>query len=84
MVQNQNTSEVNTSSRRALLKATALSAAALSLTNTSAALQTKTGNPERLDELIQGNQSIAKVYNRVLSQSEVQQNFNALRGRYGI
>ena len=32
----------------------------------------------------QGNQSIAKVYNRVLSQSEVQQNFNALRGRYGI
>lgn len=31
-----------------------------------------------------GNQSIAKVYNRVLTQIEVIQNFNALRGRYGI
>jgi hypothetical protein len=31
-----------------------------------------------------GDQSIAKVYNRVLSQAEVQQNFNATRGRYGI
>lgn len=31
-----------------------------------------------------GDQSIAKVYNRVLSQAEVQQNFNALRGRFGI
>jgi hypothetical protein len=31
-----------------------------------------------------GDQSIAKVYNRVLSQSEVRQNFNAHRGRYGI
>lgn len=58
---NGSASEVNTSSRRALLKATALSAAALSFTNTAAALQTKTGNPERLDELIQGNQSIARA-----------------------
>ena len=32
----------------------------------------------------QGDQSIAKVYNRVLSAAEIQQNFNALRGRYGI
>ena len=31
-----------------------------------------------------GDLSIAKVYNRVLSQAEVQQNFNATRGRYGI
>ena len=51
MVQNQNTSEEKTASRRSLLKATALSAAALSLTNISAALQTKTGNTERLDEI---------------------------------
>jgi hypothetical protein len=27
---------------------------------------------------------VAKVYNRVLTAAEVQQNFNALRGRYGI
>jgi hypothetical protein len=31
-----------------------------------------------------GDQSIAKVYNRVLSAAEIKQNFNALRGRYGI
>ena len=31
-----------------------------------------------------GDLSIAKVYNRVLTASEVQQNFTALRGRYGI
>jgi hypothetical protein len=31
-----------------------------------------------------GNIYTAQVYNRALSASEVQQNFNALRGRYGI
>jgi hypothetical protein len=27
---------------------------------------------------------IIKIYNRVLTAQEIQQNFNALRGRYGI
>jgi membrane dipeptidase len=58
---NGSASEANTSSRRTLLKATALSAAALSFTNTSAAQQTKTGEAQRLDELIQGNQTIARA-----------------------
>ena len=31
-----------------------------------------------------GNESICRVYNRALSAAEVSQNFNALRGRYGI
>jgi hypothetical protein len=31
-----------------------------------------------------GNLSVCRVYNRVLSAAEVAQNFNALRGRYGI
>jgi hypothetical protein len=31
-----------------------------------------------------GNIPIVQVYNRALTQSEVTQNFNALRGRYGI
>jgi hypothetical protein len=31
-----------------------------------------------------GNLSVCRVYNRVLTASEVQQNFNSLRGRYGI
>jgi len=31
-----------------------------------------------------GNISVVQVYNRALSAAEVSQNFNALRGRYGI
>lgn len=31
-----------------------------------------------------GNIAISQIYNRALSASEVQQNFNALRGRFGI
>jgi hypothetical protein len=31
-----------------------------------------------------GNLSVCKVYNRALSASEIQQNFNAARSRYGI
>jgi hypothetical protein len=31
-----------------------------------------------------GSTAIAQIYNRALSASEVSQNFNALRGRYGI
>lgn len=31
-----------------------------------------------------GDLAIAKVYNRVLSQVEIQQNFNATRGRFGV
>jgi membrane dipeptidase len=58
---NGSTSEANASSRRALLKATALSAAALSFKNVSAATQTKTVDAQRLDELIQGNQTIARA-----------------------
>ncbi len=32
----------------------------------------------------QGNISNIQMYNRALSDAEIQQNFNALRGRYGI
>jgi len=35
-------------------------------------------------ETVDGIIDSARVYNRVLSQAEIQQNFNALRGRYGI
>jgi hypothetical protein len=33
---------------------------------------------------LRGDVSVAKIYNRALSAAEVQQNFNALRSRYGI
>ena len=35
-------------------------------------------------ETFNGKISVAKIYNKVLSAVEVQQNFNALRGRFGI
>jgi hypothetical protein len=37
-----------------------------------------------VDECFGGNVSNVSVYNRLLSADEVAQNFNALRGRYGI
>jgi hypothetical protein len=31
-----------------------------------------------------GNLAIAQLYNRALSAAEIQQNFEAIRGRYGV
>jgi hypothetical protein len=39
---------------------------------------------DRASEYLVGNVSCLKLYNRALSAAEVQQNFNALRGRFGI
>ena len=36
------------------------------------------------DAYMNGKVSTTKFYNRALSASEIQQNFNATRGRYGI
>lgn len=36
------------------------------------------------DGYMNGNISVIRVYNRILTQSEITQNFNAYRGRYGI
>ena len=33
---------------------------------------------------LSGNIAVAKIYNRALTAAEIQQNFNALRGRFGI
>ena len=42
------------------------------------------GGDPSANELSQCSISVAHVYNRALSATEIQQNFNALRGRYGI
>ena len=44
------------------------------------------GNPNTLTIAgnLRGNLSKLEIYNRVLSDTEVQQNFNAVRGRYGV
>jgi hypothetical protein len=36
------------------------------------------------DGVLIGNYYSCKIYNRVLTSSEIQQNFNALKGRYGL
>lgn len=43
-----------------------------------------TGYADTYPAFFKGNVSTLQVYNRALSASEVRQNFNALRGRYGI
>ena len=42
------------------------------------------GNYSNLNYGLNGNISQVSIYNRALSASEIQQNFNAMRGRYGI
>ena len=42
------------------------------------------GNDPGFSRYFNGNIAAAQVYNRALSRSEIQQNFNAYRGRYGI
>jgi hypothetical protein len=42
------------------------------------------GSTEGTNNMYSGNISIVQIYNRALSADEVSQNFNALRGRYGI
>ena len=36
------------------------------------------------DSYYNGKMPVAQIYNRQLSDSEVFQNFNAMRGRYGV
>jgi len=43
-----------------------------------------TDSNDGVDRGLYGNLSIARVYNRVLSLSEIQQNFNSSRARFGI
>lgn len=42
------------------------------------------GNRAAADRTFNGRIAVVKVYNRALSADEIRQNFNALRGRYGI
>ena len=41
-------------------------------------------NPSAISSYFDGRISSTKLYNRALSAAEIQQNFNALRGRFGI
>jgi hypothetical protein len=60
----------------------------IATTSTSGSIITTIGRNlmfgDHWDNPIQGNASNIQVYNRALSAAEVSQNYNALRGRYGI
>ena len=45
---------------------------------------TRIGNRSSIPEPLNGRISLVQLYNRALSSTEITQNFNALRGRYGI
>jgi hypothetical protein len=65
-----------------LLNATGTTGLPSAITNT---YPLRIGNrTNATDRGFNGDISYAKIYNRALSASEVQDNFNALRGRYGI
>jgi hypothetical protein len=59
----------------------ATQAAAVNSTSNTEQLRVGEGNA---NELFNGNITQVTIYNRALSDNEVRQNFNALRGRYGI
>lgn len=46
--------------------------------------QDSVGGSFDINQAFEGKYAVFRMYNRVLSASEVNQNFNALRGRYGI
>jgi hypothetical protein len=67
------------------LNATASNSGTWSGTNTWSAMALQIGNnPNDAYYKFNGKIPVAKIYNKALSAAEVQQNFNALRGRYGI
>lgn len=65
--------------RNGVLKNTVASTGTLGSNSVSAAIG-EYNNDYRMD----GDVSIVKIYNRALTATEVLQNFNALRGRYGL
>jgi hypothetical protein len=41
-------------------------------------------DPPGTNEFFQGNISVSRIYNRALSAQEIQQNYNATKGRFGL
>ena len=61
-----------------------LKASASNFTTNIAGTDFVIGKDRTGNDFFGGNISIVKYYNRALTAAEVQQNFNAFRGRYGI
>jgi hypothetical protein len=52
--------------------------------NTAGTLEVRMGMNTNSSGMLNGNLAVCRIYNKALTASEIQQNFNALRGRFGI
>jgi hypothetical protein len=76
---------VSTSATAYLCQSSGITTATNTVLHTSTTLDdVKIGIDEFTNRCFTGNIAIAQLYNRALTAAEVTQNFNALRGRYGI
>ena len=68
-----------------LFRSSGMTSATNSVSHGSTTLDAiKVGADVPTNRYLDGRISVAMVYNRALTSSEVEQNFNATRGRYGI
>jgi len=77
------TESVGTPSNNAIVYLNGRPVLTTTIKNLNNAIQVMVGEANA-GQFFGGNIAQASIYNRVLSASEVQQNFNTLRGRYGI
>jgi len=74
---------VGTPSNNAIIYLNGVAILTTTIKNTTSN-QVQIGNGGNADQYLSGSVGYAQIYNRVLTPSEVQQNFNALRGRYNL
>jgi hypothetical protein len=78
-------SVTSTTSTAYLCQASGITTATNTVSHTSSVIDDiKIGVDESSGRYSSGNIAQVSIYNRALSATEIQQNFNALRGRYGI
>ena len=78
------TNTLGTPSNNAILYVDGISVLTTTVTHSNHNISVKIGENGNAGQEFYGNISSAKIYNRALSSTEITQNFNALRGRYGI
>jgi hypothetical protein len=78
-------SVTSTAATAYLCRASGITTATNAVSHTSSVLNDiKIAWDDATARYFNGNISVAMLYNRALTSTEVTQNFNALRGRYGI
>ena len=78
-------SVTSTAATAYLCQSSGITSAINTVSHTSAILNDiKIGQDDFGGRFFTGNIAMAQLYNRALSATEIQQNFNALRGRFGV